>query len=288
MAEECADNRENLGLSRCKNLPSQFKGMFTVPKNLRFTATQAATASFWQDLIKSGRATRVYLWPEFDMMENLSEETTYEDTSLSYLKVRDGQYRFKFSIHQSMCLHKAMFTHASSNGRVVLFDQQNQLLVTQTGTDEYAGLNLQLLNPEKLMINDGSVTTKSPIMVALRDNLEIDENGYTIKVNFLGSLERLTDVDVAVIGTPTATSIVVSVKASCDGTHISGLVVADFVKLTAAGATQSITSATEDADAETYSLVGTGWTTGSINLVAAEDLSIDAYESTGAATVTIA
>ena len=286
MAEECNTIKQNLGLSKCKNLPTQPKIMFTTPRNFTFTEAQLTDSTFWQEAIKAGRASRVYLWPDFDMFENISEETQYEDTSLSYLVARQGNYRFKFSIHQSMCLHRAMFSHASNNDRVVIVDQKNQALVTKLGTDSYAGLSLQLLNPEKLMINDGSVTSKSPILVALRDHLEVDENGYTFSMPFINSLERLTDVDIAVVGTPNATTIVVTVKASCDGTTIEGLVLADFVKLATGGAVETIDSVVY-ADGQ-YTLTGLAFTTGTVNLVASDELSLDAYESTGAATVTIA
>jgi hypothetical protein len=286
MAEECADNRQNLGLSRCKNLPSLPKTMITTNKNFTFTAAEAVSESFWQDAILAGQAERVYLWPEFDLVEYTPKETAYQDTNLSMIKVKDAMHRWKASINSSMCLHRAMFSHSSRNARVILIDIENQWLVTKTGTDEYRGLSIDNLNVEALMFNDGSgVATMTPILVALKDSLEVSENGYTFKSTFVNSLERLTDVVIAIVGTPSATTIKCTVKVECDGTNVEGLVTADFALTTTLGVAQVITSVAY-ADG-VYTLTDTDFASGFLNLVSAANLSIQAYESTGAATVTV-
>src|SRR5690606_25806963 len=108
---------------------------------------------------------------------------------------RDGQYRFKFHVTKNMALHKAMFTHRAINeGRVYIFDQDNQLFGTEDADGNIWGFSLALLHTEKFRWADGTIPTSSPIYVCLGDNEEIDENGVLIDANVINRLDRLTDV----------------------------------------------------------------------------------------------
>lgn len=286
-------NVKNLGLSRCNELPDQIDSM--IETNTDF-AIPAATLALGASAVKTyldaallaGKATRIYQWPKFNLAEDISVATVYEDSSLSYIDVAANKYRFRFSISQNLCLHKAMYTHRRTNGRVYLRDRKGYLLGTLLSTGYFAGLSIELLNPEGFKFNDGTVATKSPILVALANSVELNANGYMFNASsFVYELESIVDVSLTVIGTPTATSIVVDVKTVCDNTAVSGLVFGDFVKLTTLGVSQSVTSSTEStAVPGRYSLVGTGWTTGTIDLKAANLLTIQSYESS-AAIVTI-
>lgn len=284
---------KNLGLSQCNELPGLIDGMIETPSDFAIPAAtlalgSAAVQTYFENALLAVAASRIYYWPPFNTVENISVPTVYEDTPLSYTDVVRNKYRFRFGISQNLCLHKAMYTHKRKNGRVFLKDQNGYLIGTLLSNGDFAGLSIQLLNPEGFLFNDGSVTTKSPVLVALSSSIELDKNGYMFDAGaFVNELESIVDVSLTVIGVPTATSIVVDVKTVCDQTAVSGLVVADFLKLTTLGATQAITSVTESATIPgRYSLVGVGWTTGTINLKAPGLLTIQSYEST-AAIVTI-
>ena len=176
-------------------------------------------------------------------------------------------------------------TIRANGGRAFLFDKKNQLVGTNDSSGNYKGFGIQLLHTEKLMFSDGTVASKSPIMLALRDNLELDQNGFTTTASFINDLIRLTDVTVTVVSAA-SDSLVVSVAITCDGTPVNGLVAADFSVLTGAGATQAIGSVSE-ADG-TYTITpSTSFASGTVALVTPEDLSIDAYDGTTTATVTI-
>lgn len=287
MSLTCDSDKKNLGLSKCNKLPSLPKTMFTTGDDFVIPEATAgdpvALEAFLQDALLE---KEIYLWPDFVNFTDQSQEATYQDTALSYVKVKDGNYRFLFGISENLCLHKNMYSHRARQGRVLIVDVENQILGTQDSNGDVRGLKIQMLDTQKLKFNDGSVATESPILVALKDNLEVDKSGVLMDGSFVGTLNRVTDVDIVVVSS-IATKVIVTVKTECDQTEVSGLVVADFTLLTAGGAAQTITSVTEPSPGR-YELNGTGLVTGTVNIKAPDVLTIEAYESTGAKTVTIA
>lgn len=271
----CLGETDNIGYSRCKKFPQQLKGMITTPFNFELTESDASTSTAWQAAILAEKKNRIFYWPNATNMEVLSEDTVYEETSLSNMLVRDGRYRFRFSFSENLQLHKAMFSHKGFFGRVFLIDNENKIIGTETSTGGFAGFELDLLNPEKIMFNDGSVRSKTPVYVSLYDNVELDKNGAMVDGSFLRQLERLTDATLDIQGTPTSTEIVVDVKSALDNEPVLGLILADFVLLDASGSAQSITSITEDANIEgRYTLTGTGLVSGPLDLAAPADSTV--------------
>jgi hypothetical protein len=292
MLNDCSlTAKENLGLSRCNALPALIKGMITTPEDFFLTPTEAVDADEWQDALLAGINTRAYFWPPFVSFENLSVPAVYEETPLAYLAVRDGNYRFRFGIKQNLCLHKAMYSHRANSGRVFLVDVENHIIGTEDEDGNFRGFTLQMLHTEKLLFSDGTVSTKSPIVVALADNLEMDANGAMVDGPFLNTIARLTDVTLTQVGALGANSFQFDVKQSCDNTPVSGLVLADVTFVKADGSAQT-TPATALAESTTvpgrYTISkvgGTAWVAGLLDLVAPSALSIEAYESTGAASI---
>lgn len=285
----CAD-KSNLGLSQCAKLPNMIRSMITTPNNFKATPTQVIDPDFWQAALLDDLGARIYLWPNFVNFTDNSEAAVYETTPLAYLAVRDGRYNFKFEVKENLCLHKAMYTHRAIAGRVFFFDVDNQLIGTTDSDGNFMGFKIQLLNTEKLMISNGQVSTKSPIVVVLENNLELDQNGAIVNASFVNDLARLTDVTLTATNPASADAVVVAVTATCDGTPVSGLVLADFAVTKANGAAQTTppTSCVEVNGVYTISKVaGTAWIDGFVNLVEPAALSIEAYEETGPATLNV-
>lgn len=278
---DCNTIKKPLGVTRCNKLPAMPKTMITTALGFKFTAAQVASPALMeaalQAAILAGQATRVHVWPNFVSFENISEEPVYEETPLAFIPVRDGNYRFRFGIKQSLCLHKAMFSHRASSGRAFLFDVENQLVGTTDSDGNFMGFTIQLLHTEKLMISDGTVSTKSPIVLALADNKELDESGGIVDAPFVNTVSRLTEVTLTIVSA-SETEIVVTVEVTCDGTPVNGLVAADFVLLDEDGDAQTITGASEEDG--TYTLTGAGLVDGTLNLDEPADLSVQAYEAT--------
>jgi hypothetical protein len=281
---DCVIDKKNLGISKCNALPALMKGMITTPANFSITTTNALVKANWQNALLATESSRIYLWPKFRMFENASEDAVYEETDLSSQKVRDGRYRFKVSVQESLCLHKAMFTHSGNASQKVFFiDTENQIIGTLNAAGNFCGFDIELLNVEKLKFNDGKVSTKTPIYVVLSDNKELDVNGAIIGASaFVNDLFSIVDVDIVQTGSATTSLIKVTVKATCDGTSIDGLVAADFTVKSSSGTSRTISGVTQASDG-VYSIASSAaFTVGDIvDLVAASALSIPGYESTG-------
>ena len=284
----CLNEQDNIGVSSCKKIPNFLKGMITTPANFSLSFANAAISSNWQDALLAAKGSRIYLWPVAVMNENVNEAAVYEETPLSTQAVRDGRYRWRFSFQENLNLHKAMFSHQNFQGRVFLIDDKNQIIGTSRDGANFQGFTLDLLNPEKLLFNDGSVSSKTPVYVSLQDNLELDRAGCLIEASFINSLIRLTTVDLAIVGAPISTTIVVTVNSELDSKGVSGLLVADFVLLDGGGTPQTISGVVESTTIPgQYTLSGAGLVTGTLDLVAASALTVQGFESSGSVVVTI-
>lgn len=276
--------KKNLGLSLCNDFPAQLKSMIETPLNFKIPVATAADPAllkaFLQDAMLAPNGNgRIWFWPDFDDGEDQSQDAVYSDKPLSYRKVRDGNYRFLFKITQNLCLHKAFESHRTRTGRVILLDSNDKFIGTLSSDGAYVmGFRLDMIDTQKLKFSNGTDPSESPILVALKNNLELDRNGVMFSGSFYGELNRLTDVAITVVSS-IATKVVVNVNQSCDGTPLLGLVVGDFVmKKASDGTAQTITSIIDNGDGS-YQLNGTGLVTGTIELDAAASLSIEAYET---------
>ena len=283
--------KKNMGLSACNKLPQMPKGMITTPVGFKATALEAVDPDFWQAALLADSGVRIYLWPPFFDFKDNSEKAIYQSTPLGEKAVRDGRYSFEFAISENLCIHKSMFTHRSQSGRVFLLDVANQLSGTTDADGNFMGFRYSMLNTEKLGLSNGTNATVSPVRVTLADNLEWDRNGSLLDASFIEDLNRLTDVTLEIVAdSVSANSLQVSVTVTCDGTKVNGLVLADFVLTKTDGTAQTTapTSCVEDDGVYTISKVGgTAWADGFLDLVDADALSIEAYESTGAVAVDV-
>ena len=282
---ECDVVKKNLGVSRCNKMPEMLVGMITTPNDFIIPAETlndpVALLTLLNEAALADPANRIYYWPDFKGFENVSVETVYEDTPLAYLPVRDGNYRFKFMIRENLCLHKAMYTHRANSGRVIFIDSENQLFLSENSAGDGIGFKIQVLHTEKLVFNDGSVASKSPVLVALQNNKEIDKSGIVVAFDNYGEVYRLVDAKLTLVGSPSTTLITVKAAAECDGTPIVGLALADFLLLDDdTGASHAITSATEDpAIPGQYALVGVGYEASKLSFIAPADLTVKPYET---------
>jgi len=286
----CDEAKKNMGVVRCTMLPQMFATMFTTPLGFKIPAATIeegadAIKLYLQDaMLNPDLNERIFLWPPFVGFEDAKEDAVYEETPLADLKVRDGKYRWRVQVQQDLCTHRAMGTHNGGNQRVMFFDIENQLFGMDNTDGDFMGFNVSLLNVEKLMISDGSAATRTPIYIVLKNSKQIDKTGAIMEASYVDELNRLTDGQITVVGVPTATEIKATVRTVCDETNILGLEMADFIKKSAAGVVEPITSVTEVDGV--YTIVGTAFTTGTLGGETPDNLSVKAYELIPA-TVTI-
>lgn len=303
---ECVIDPKNLGTGRCLALPGMIRGIIETPASFKATAAQIADQTFWQAAITDSANTRIWLWPLFsDIPEDRKTETVYEENPVSYDKVIDGRYRWLGKISKSLCFHKAAFTHNGKGNRLWLLVTSKtsgmNIIGTYVGDNEsdvaqYSGFTADLVNVENLEFNNGSVSSKTPIVIALEDPSEVNHDVYgafMFAAQFIKLLSPLTDVTLEVVGTPTTTEIVVDVSVTCDETPVTGLVAADFSVLTTAGVTQLISTVAESSTVPgryTITRASGSYVDGTVDLVGPQDLSIypdSAYETVAAADVNV-
>jgi hypothetical protein len=287
MALDCITDVQNIGASACKQFPQALESIIKTPLDFTITAEDAADVANWQDAVVLSAAERIHVFPLAYDFENLSEEATRASSNLGKeVTIRLGQYRFRLLFRENLEIHKAMYSHLGSAGRVFLIDVNKKLIGTSDdGGVTLKGFLLDSFTPEKIQFGDGSTPSLSPVYMALTNNEELDVNGQQMRFSTqLIALKPLVDVVLALDSsvTPTATGFKFTVKSIYDNVGVTGLLLADIVE-TMGG---TLSSVTDNGDGS-YTVVGVGMTTGTIALRAAALLTVQAYEGSNTLTVTI-
>lgn len=286
MALDCITDQQNVGVSACKQFPQAIEGFIKTGLDFTITAVNAALAAQWQAAIVDDVANRVHLFPLAYDFENLSEEATRSSSNLGKeVTTRLGQYRLRNLFRENLELHKAMYSHLGSGGRIFLIDINKKLICTSDDDGvTLKGFTLDQFMPEKIQFGDGSTPSLSPIYYTLANSDELDVSGFQMRFNTqLLALKALVDVKLAIVGATSATGFTVSVKSILDNVGVKGLVSADFIK---ADGIAAAVFGTDNGDG-TYTFTGAGLTTGTITLRAASLLTVQAFEAVNTLTVTI-
>lgn len=291
MAETCAEQKKkNLGRTKCVGMPELPSSFIETPVDFGFEDGDEAELANWQTAVLADDTIRIYKWPKAVKLDNVSQEAAYEDTPQGIIDILDGNYRFRFFFREGWCTHKKMVSHRNTECRVFIIDVKGQIWGTIDADGRFVGYLVQLLHTEKFVISDGSSTSsKSPVLLALSDNLEIDERGEMFKASFIEQIYRIVDVELAIVSAADD-EIVVDVVASCDSTPLLGLLAADFSLLKADGTAQSaLTSVASTTVKGRYTLSGAAadWVTGTLGLRASSLLTPKAYEAPDRVVVTI-
>lgn len=295
-----ADNSviQNVGRGGCQKV-NPFKalsGVIFTTADFQFADAEAmADKANWLAGIKEGT---IIPMPDLNTYTDESVEPTYNESERQKRTLtRQGDYRFVYSWNVPFDVHKKLQSLRNGNLRVFTFDEEGNMFGTFNG-DAIQGLSLSMINPLKMNFVEAAAGAPALSHIAVDYNNEKEWNvfGATLAPSWdISDLEPLVDVTLEVVGTPTATSVVVRVYSSSglspDGTiskrAIAGIVEADFdVSLT--GASSGIT---DNADG-TYTIAGAAFATGTVNLKAPTAMTSTfgslIIVSTGAVAVTIA
>jgi hypothetical protein len=286
-----ATKRNIGGNSKLNKLPKLFKYMIVVPNNFSLEAADYATAAALktalQTAIKAAAADRIYLFPAIVKCEDLTQETTYDDSPLDTQDVYDGQYRFKLHHSKNMFTVKDLATHYYKNEyRAIMVDLEGKGFLTELSDGSLSGASIALLKPEKIDISDGSNNTTSPMYLCLADPKDWNERGRLLDFSsVIREIEPLVDVKISLVDGDAfaAAGFEVDVKVESDGTPVSGLLLADFILYATDGVTeQVITSTAEDANISgRYNIVAPGgnlFEDGVLALRAASALTVSPFE----------
>jgi hypothetical protein len=254
------------------------------------TISSAQTLADWVSAIT---AKTLFPLPLVEEFSNESEEDTYYTSPITSLRtfVREGKHGFKYMIKFNPALHARL--RAGINGktmRLIQVDAVNNVIGTKDVL-KFKGWSSGTLRVEKWKPSDGSNLSFTIITFMSESAFETNENIATFKVDWnIKGLNGVQQAAIEVVGTPTATEIIVDVLNNEDGSAIEGLTLpAEFELLKASDSSaQTISSVTESTTIPgRYTLAGTALVTGTINLADVVTVGSEYYEGI-AATVTIA
>lgn len=287
---------ENLGRTGCTTVNpfKALKGVIFTLAEFSFADAEAfATKDNWVTGIKNGQ---VFPMPSLNTYENNSVEATYNESETQKRTLtRQGDYRYNYAWNLPFDTHKKLQSFRNGALRAFHVDEAGNIMGT-VEDGEIKGFSIGMINPLKMQYVAASADTPalSRVEVDYDDYREWDAYGTYVESAFSAlKLEPLTDVNLEVVSS-SASEVVVKVYSTSglasDGTKamvgIPGIIEDDF--------TVGFGTATGFTDNEdgTYKFEGTGFTTGTIDLVAPSAMTSEFGNfyiiSTGAADVTIA
>lgn len=297
IAPICSAVFGNLGsLCTAQNGLTAATGIILTTDSFEFSSyTDFADQDKWEDAVKAKQIFPLNGIYEFD--DNTEETSYYESPLGDEIKLRNGKYRFTFRFNLNLKIHQELQKFSSASLRYFRVDSDNNILGYSDDGTTVKGFTLKTFEAEKMMAATADTPAWSPIRVVESNSSQWNNFGIVVNPDWEAEgLAGLANVDLEVTGTPTATEIIVSVGSdvgldsdgSVNSVAITGILTGDFVVLKASdGSTQSVVF-TDNGDG-TYTGVGTGLVTGTVNLASPSAMTSTGLliESTGAASFTI-
>lgn len=264
--------------------------LLLTPKDFQFADMDSALVeSNYQDAFEQV-SDRVYCLPFIINSEDQSEDMIREEfPGGESLVVREGNVAEMLYMHLSVGDYRKLRTYNNKTFRAIEIDSEGNIRGTTPDETVFTGYEVTEFYVGKIQRTAGDVVPKVPVFIKYREPSELSDNLVVLQPRELTTnawdprdLDGLIDVELTV-NTATSTNINVTATAYLKGEPLAGFdEITDWILATG----QTITGVTDNGDG-TYDLAGTGLVSGTINLAASADLSMDGYESTGAQTVTI-
>lgn len=231
------------------------KDSFSMP------AADFLNQSKWNEAINQQK-----VFPIMDIKQFIDQSTEavykeYENGERTL--VRQGKYRFSAEFNKNEEQKKALqpFTGFTQKIFLVYANDVIRGRTTDSGIN-IEGFRISELLVEKERLNASGDTAAIPIMVDLKNYKDLNNYDYSRIVNFdVSELDGLTEVNLAQVGTATATSLTISIYGTVYGKNyaITGAVLSDF-SITGTGTLDSVT----DNGDGTFTFVTTGLINGDV------------------------
>ena len=207
-------------------------------------------------------------------LEASNTEATYYEGRTIKLETKAARKGKKATHHLGIHSHAAYKSYEDSEyTRVLEFTDDGYIKGVLTPDGKLQG---QLLSNYNVGIRKDA-TFEAPASTDIEfiysNYRDFEENGVILEPDFdLEDYEGIYTVLLEVVGTPTATELVVKATERSAGTPVIGLAQADFEFLKEEGTAQSVSGLT--ANENTYTLNGTGFVSGTIATVVVEKTNI--------------
>lgn len=296
MAEIYTSSYGNLGVKSDKgDVRGIPVGFVFATKSQSFDSYSAfATESNWITGVKSKNLFPLMGMLEFD--DNTEDATIYTSPLGIDKFIRSGKYKFTMRSDLGLKQAQALQSFLGAKIRTYIVDSEGQIWGYSDDAATVQGLSCTLITQ-----NQKSPTADAPgwsvLNITLTNPNEWNNYGLILQPDFVAEdLTSLSNVNLAVSGTPTSSEIIVSVNYPTgiidgDGAEvsipISGIPISDFIFLDGNGSTQSPDSMTDNGDG-TYTFAFSVLATGTVNLVVpSSQTNSFLIESTGASSFTI-
>lgn len=288
--KSCVASLGNTGLSNCLDNLGYDAMLIWTTESFEFANEAAAILEAnWDSAINAGT---VFPFPIFDAVEPAIEDNVKQDlpTGVS-LFVREGKYGGKGMMQVALCNLANLRTFNEVQGRAFIVTGDGQVFGTSPDGVIFKGFKLSEFHVSMLKGTDGTTKRMVELDYQFKNTSEMADYPAvpTLAWDPL-TLTGVVDVTVAVSGTPTTTSLVVTVARNCDGEAVTGLVAGDFAVLDSSANAETPDTVTESPNGTyTFDYTGTPLTvdTYTVNLKAPSAQTTGGYEGATAASFSI-
>jgi hypothetical protein len=280
----CDTNYLPSGQGSCVSDLTVISKIFLVKDGFSFaTLADAQDETKWDTAIQDGD---LHPMPLVFSTENADEEAVFDTGSAGKQhKIRDGKAVNTYNLINTLCGHIRIRSFDQFSGGYYAVDENGNVLGTTSDGVKFEPITIDTCNVNKLTASDGSNARYTPVYIVDANPSEFNDRGASFKVTWnIKGKDGLLPVKLTIVGTPSATEIVVNAVTACDGSPVSGLETGTDWIVGIGSVTSSAESATILGQ---YTLTGTGFATSTLNLGDPSILSVTGYASVGAITLTV-
>lgn len=295
VAKVTAESYDNLGRkgTRQDNELVAIDGLILTTADFDASIANLAIEKTWTDGIKAGQVFPINGVDSYE--DQSSEDTIYEAPSGRRKLLKRGKTRYMFQLDVPFSVHRTLqLSYNNADLRYFPIRDGKICFYNDGGTAKGFSTSMVNIGRMKEVPADGSTPAFTPLYLDMDNYRQWDMYGETLEPTWnVNDLEPLIDVVLKVVGTPTASEVVIGVYASdgydSDGTvkevYVKGIVQADF-DISGVG---TATGFTDNADGTYKFTSSSAFSTGDVNLVAPASMASGGLliKSTAAVTVTI-
>lgn len=197
------------------------------------TATAAKTLATWKTARDSKEIIPLFEIEELAVAD--TEDTFFEGREKRY-KTANGKKIRTFNCFIGVCSHRALKSYSGKKMRIYEFTDKQEVLGTTPDGVKVRG-QLVTIEVGKRVSAMPDKPAYTPVTLTYADYNEFEDSPVVLKPSWSQiELNGIMDVNLKIVGTPTASSIKFTVDAGCAGDVVTSLESANITVKTALGA----------------------------------------------------